>query len=176
MHRLPPAQVDEWLWENPGRASAAVHFTMEGPQVLCAQPPADPMRVLPAQCVHCSCPAPSALHTPSLAPLRCCTQALRYVVQSNSSVRFFKGSYQDPTSHVALPLQVSLEAAFARLALNRERLAGMRHSICLAHEPTARPMEPPDAHLLHRCRRLRLALAGVVPRLPPPAARGELSQ
>jgi hypothetical protein len=46
-------------------------------------------------------------------------QAVQFVVQTNSSVRFFKGSYQDPTTHAALPLQVAVEAAFTRLALQR---------------------------------------------------------
>lgn len=46
-------------------------------------------------------------------------QAVQFVVQTNSSVRFFKGSYQDPTTHAALPLQVAVEAAFTRLALRR---------------------------------------------------------
>jgi hypothetical protein len=48
-------------------------------------------------------------------------QSVRFVVQANSSVRFFKGAYQDPTSHAALPLQVAVERAFSRLALQRVR-------------------------------------------------------
>jgi hypothetical protein len=54
-------------------------------------------------------------------PVPACTQSVRFVVQANSSVRFFKGAYQDPTSHAALPLQVAVERAFSRLALQRAR-------------------------------------------------------
>jgi hypothetical protein len=67
---------------------------------------------------------------------------VRYVVQANSSVRFFKGGYQDPTSHVALPLQVAMERAFARLALQREPLPFARALCCWLRSVGLRRVQP----------------------------------
>lgn len=43
---------------------------------------------------------------------------LSFVVQTNSTVKFFKGVFQDPNTYVQLPLQSAVERAFARIATN----------------------------------------------------------
>jgi hypothetical protein len=44
-------------------------------------------------------------------------QAPSYILQTNASSQFFKGSFQDPTTYIQLPMQAALERAFAEQQL-----------------------------------------------------------
>ncbi|KAG2491877.1 hypothetical protein HYH03_009829 [Edaphochlamys debaryana] len=81
-------EVDAYLWDHPETVLAAAHF-----------------RRRPTQ--------PTA---PPGAPEAARPRALSYVLQTNASAAWFKGRFQDPNTAVALPLQVAIEAAVARLA------------------------------------------------------------
>lgn len=52
-------------------------------------------------------------------------KGLSFVLQTNSSLQYFKGQYTDPNLHVLLPLQVAVERAIARLAVNGKMCAEM---------------------------------------------------
>lgn len=63
-------------------------------------------------------------------------KGLSFVLQTNSSLQYFKGQYTDPNTHVLLPLQVAVEAGIARLAVNGEQRGAPPHT-CM-HERLAR--------------------------------------
>lgn len=55
------------------------------------------------------------LFTPPVLPGAAPSRRLSFVVQTNSSVRYFKGVFQDLNTYVQLPLQAAVERAAARV-------------------------------------------------------------
>jgi ABC-type multidrug transport system ATPase subunit len=87
-------EANSFLTANPERVLGGVHFLLDantGPNATTTE-----------------IPAPGAG-----APL-----ALNYVLQVNSTVRYFKAKFQDPTFFSAVPIQVGAEREIARYQLN----------------------------------------------------------
>lgn len=147
------AEVDAFLSANPQSALAALHFR----------------RLAPADGAAGAAPPDG--------------RRLAYVLQTNSSAKFWRGRFQDPAAAVQLPLQRAVERAFAaETALAGARLPPARppHARrghigrCRPTAPAANPLtslQPsPPALLLPAARRGAGAVGRVAPGLPLAAA------
>lgn len=77
--------ADDWLREHWSSVPAAVHFDLEKlPSISVPEGPPD-LKSEPAKL------------------------SIGYVLQTNSTVKFFKGEFEHPNLYVQLPLQVAVE-------------------------------------------------------------------